>query len=215
MLLHQFHKQESVVVLRQFKGQTICLGIASVQDGQQIVEHADDDMVAVGYRLAQFAADFLQQPFVFRQFVGCCHEVWWRVGLLAVLQAIDKELVGNKRTHEVVAEDKEIVVEGIFVNVPFLLLVGLQDEHHAIAQFYLLVAQQQIAIGLTEEEHLEKIGLEHGVFRQHAPPLTAMGGVDKEIYTTFRLAERHLYEPVCCFCHTSLYDFGCEGTKKA
>ena len=36
--------------------ETQYLGGPSVQDGQQIVEHADDDMVAVGYRLAQRTA---------------------------------------------------------------------------------------------------------------------------------------------------------------
>ena len=175
--------------------------IMAIHNCQQIVEHADDDVVAVGLRLPKFCSYFLEQPLIFFAFISRTHQKGRCFGLLAVLQTIDKELVGNKRSHKILAEYQKFVVESRLIDVPLLLLVGLHDEHHAVFQVNLPVVYQHIAISFLDEKHFEEVGLEHFMLREHPRVLATISCVDVEIYATIRLAERHFYQTLSLLCH--------------
>ena len=120
---------------------------------------------------------------------------------MAVLQTIDKEFVGNKRSHKILAEYQKFVVESRLIDVPLLLLMGLHDEHHAVFQVNLPVVYQHIAISFLDEKHFEEVGLEHFMLREHPRVLATISCVDVEIYATIRLAERHFYQTLSLLCH--------------
>ena len=175
--------------------------IMAIHNCQQIIEHADDDVVAVGLRMPKFCLYFLEQPLKFFAFISRTHQKGRCFGLLAVLQTIDKELVGNKRSHKILAEYQKFVVESRLIDVPLLLLVRLHDEHHAVFQGYLPVVYQHIAISFLDEKYFEEVGLEHFMLREHPRALASISCVDVEIYAAIRLAERHFYQTLSLLCH--------------
>ena len=176
-------------------------GVMAIHDCQQIVEYADDDVVAVGLRLSKFCPYFLEQPLIFFAFISRTHQIGRCFGLLAVLQSIDKEFVGNKRSHKILAEYQKFVLESRLINVPFLLLVWLHNEHHAVFQVYLPVVYQHVAISFLDEKYFEEVGLEHFMLRKHPRALAAISCVDVEIYAAIRLVERHFYQTLSLLCH--------------
>ena len=137
----------------------------AIHNCQQIVEHTDDNVVAVGLRLPKFCPYFLEQPLIFFAFISRTHQIGRYFGLLAVLQTIDKEFVGNKRSHKILAKYQKLVVESLLIDVPFLLLVRLHNKHHAVFQVYLPVVYQHVAIGFLDEKYFEEVGLEHFMLR--------------------------------------------------
>ena len=117
------------------------------------------------------------------------------------MQTIYKEFVGNKRSHKILTKYQKFVVESRLINVPFLLLVWIHKEHHAVFQVYLPVVYQHIAISFLDEKYFKEVGLEHFMLRKHPRALAAISCVDVEIYTTIRLAERHFYQTLPLLCH--------------
>ena len=133
--------------------------------------------------------------------------------LVAVEQAVDEELVGEERAHEILAEDPKRVVELRLVHQPALLLVGREEQDHAVVQFDAASAEQQHAPGPVQEEKLEEVGLEERGFGQYAADLFAAARIDVEVDTALRLAERHGDQPSgICRCLHRLPP-GCPKTK--
>ena len=138
--------------------------------------------VRVRHGMQQFLFDFAEQAHVFRQFFGRGIQIRRRVGLVIVQQAIDKELVGNECAHEVFAEDEKRIVQCRFVHMPFLLLVGREEQHHTVMQLYLAEVQQQETVCLPKKIETEEVRLEPFVFGQYGADVLVRGGVDVEIH---------------------------------
>ena len=75
--------------------------------------------------------------------------------------------------------------------MPFLLLVGREEQHHTVMQLYLAEVQQQETVCLPKKIETEEVRLEPFVFGQHRADVLVRGGVDVEIHAAIRLAERH------------------------
>ena len=205
MLLEQRLEAECTVIARQRHGQSVGGGIVAVERHQQIIKHRDDQIVAVRRRGAQLRLDLFEQPVVFRQLFRCGIEPRRRVGLVAVEQAVDEELVSEEREHEILAEDQERVVELRLVYEPALLLVGREEQHHAVVQLDAASAEQQHASGPVQEEELEEVGPEERILGQYAADLFAAARIDVEVDAALRLAERHGDQPsgICRCLHRS------------
>ena len=205
MLLEQGLETKRIVVARQRHGQSVGGGIVAVESHQQIVEHRNDQVVAVGGRGAELPLDFLKQPEVFRK--GLCRgvEPGRRIALVTVEQPVDEELVGEERAHEILAEDQKRVVELRLVHQPALLLVGREEQYHAVMQLDATSAEQQHAPGPAEEEELEEVGPEEWILGQYAANLFAATRIDVEADAALGLAERHGDQPsgICRCLHRS------------
>ena len=75
--------------------------------------------------------------------------------------------------------------------MPFLLLVGREEQHHTVMQFYLAEVQQQETVCLPKKIKTEEVRLESFVFGQHRTDVLVCGRIDVEVYTAIRLAERY------------------------
>ena len=187
MLLEQRLEAERAVVARQRDGQPVGGGVVAVERHQQVV--------AVRGRGLQLRLDFGQQPEVLSEALPRGVEPGRRIALVAVEQAVDEKLVSEERAHEILAENQKRVVELRLVHQPALLLVGREEQQHAVMQLDAASAEQQHASGPAEEEELEEVGPEERMLGQHAANLLAAARVDVEIDAALRLAERHSDQP--------------------
>ncbi len=180
-------------IITQAQNATYMQSIAALEEYLQTeyVKYYDDEVVRVRHGMQQFLFDFAEQAHVFRQFFGRGIQVGRRVGLVIVQQAIDKELVGNECAHEVFAEDEKRIVQCRLVHMPLLLLVGREEQHHAVVQFYLAEVQQQKTVCLPKKIKTEEVRLEPLVFGQYGTDVLVRGGIDVEVHAAIRLAERH------------------------
>ena len=76
--------------------------------------------------------------------------------------------------------------------MPLLMDVRRKYQHRIVFQRDMLKAITQPPGCFPEEKQLEEVGFERRILHQYAPQTFVRIGIDVEVYTTFRFAERNL-----------------------